>query len=112
MLQEGMAETLKDILLPDEFREFDNRTNWKLKKESFEDFSGFFLPEATEPAGRETVLAFWNGGVSGDYIDPHVDGVIGRQRPLQPPGPGCGLPAHPLDRRGRRGTEQRRPRLH
>jgi hypothetical protein len=28
MLQEGIAEALKDALLPEGFREYDNRTKW------------------------------------------------------------------------------------
>lgn len=36
-IQEALAEVLKDIYLPDQYRAYDNRTNWKLNRFYFED---------------------------------------------------------------------------
>lgn len=36
-IQEALAEVLKDIYLPDQYRFYDNRTNWKLNRDNFVD---------------------------------------------------------------------------
>jgi hypothetical protein len=58
MLQEGIAEALKDALLPEGFREYDNRTKWSLKKEHYDDFMSLFILTVAGGAGTERARVF------------------------------------------------------
>jgi hypothetical protein len=58
MLQEGIAETLKDALLPEGFMEYDNRTKWTLKKENYEAFMSLFINTVEGGAGTERVRVY------------------------------------------------------
>lgn len=58
MLQEGVAETLKDSLLPEGFREYDNRTKWSLKKENYDAFMSLFINTIDGGPGTERVRIY------------------------------------------------------
>jgi hypothetical protein len=93
MLQEGIAEALKDIYLPDALREFDNRTNWKLSKDRYEDFISFFTGSGGFMPGTERVRAFWDGStVSGALLDPHQPGLAVINDHLNHLDPAAGYP--------------------
>jgi hypothetical protein len=75
MLQEGIAETLKDALLPEGFREYDNRTKWVLKKEHYTDFMSLFINQSEE-AGTERVRMYFDGtAITGGIYDPGLPGL-------------------------------------
>lgn len=75
LLQEGIAETLKDALVPDAMREFDNRTNWNLKDDEYDAFMGNFFG-ASGGGGTETVRAYWDGTApAAGCIDPGQPGL-------------------------------------
>lgn len=55
-IQETVAEVLKDVFLADQYRAFDNRTNWLLDQAHFTDLMNLVVPAAT--GGFEHTLAY------------------------------------------------------
>lgn len=57
-LQEGLAEVLKDALLPEQYRVYDNRTNWFLDESHYPTLMGEIINQIPGGPGVERVRAF------------------------------------------------------
>jgi hypothetical protein len=75
-IQEAMAETVKDAIMPDRYREADNRTNWEIDRDRYEDFMTAMMPP--DVTGTERILGWSTPGAPGDvHLPPEFFGDAG-----------------------------------
>lgn len=87
-IQEAMAETIKDAILPHGYRDYDNRTNWEIDPAHYDDFMTAMVPG--DVTGTETIMK-WGippgliGGSPGSaHIPPEFPGDAGLDIVIDP----------------------------
>lgn len=71
-IQEAMAEVIKDTIMPESYRDYDNRTNWQLDPTSWDTFWAGLL--AQTPAGVPDSDPIWSAGANmNGPFDPYPD---------------------------------------